>query len=155
MRLYHRTNYWGKIIYPSDRDPEISFSVIWVQALQDHEEGFGCCFGYGRRAINVNEQHFSVSDEWIIYFISGAQGQRNGSQYFFKFVLIPKSDPGYEENSSEIREWGWINIGKIVSNNAMEDLDSLLKSYFDGSHGLAGCDRYHVHIALKIDRLVI
>ena len=152
MRLYHRTNYWGKIIFPSDRDPEISFSVIWLQALQDHEEGHGCCFGHGRRSIEVTNDHFSVSDEWSVHFISGAQGQRNDSQYFFKFVLIPKNDPECKDKSL-VEESSWIKIGQISSDNAIDNLDLLLKSYFDGRHGMKGC-RYHVHVALKIHQLV-
>merc|ERR1711884_925471 len=119
-------------------------------AVQDKDQdNHGCCYGFGKRAIPI-EAHYlkKYSREWSLYLVSGAQGIRNPSQYFFKFAILPVS-------FVEIDRIKWEYIGNVSSSSVMKDLDSLLQSYFDGEHGLRGCQRYHIHIALKINCLNI
>ena len=146
LRLIHRTNYWGQRIDANDGDDDVNFDAIWVQAMIDGKRC--CCPGFGERRVAVDNQ--DISDEhsswWSLFLVNGRRG-RSEAHYFYKFVLIPQGTHGYGKRGCADR--GWRFQGQVLADRACEDLDDLLRSFFDDASG----DVNHVHIGIMMDQL--
>jgi len=150
MQLIHRTNYWGEYIDPSNDDEDVPFDVIWVQAVDDNSTT-GCCPGFGRRRVNVHGSDLKeVYDGWWhIFLVSDERGTRNRGHYFYKFVTLPQSTPGYGKKGCAKLGWRW--VGEFHARKTKRTLDDVLEDYLEMYN--ASDDVHHVHIGIKMDRL--
>ena len=144
MKLIHRTNYRGKYIDASDRDKDIPFDVIWVQAVSN--KSMGCCRGFGRRCVVVQNNDFTKEHDglWNIFLVDEQSG-RNESHYFYKFVALPKGTYGYGKDSCG--KLGWKLEGEFHAGNARQTLSVVLDDYYSGEEDVF----YHVHIGIKMN----
>lgn len=148
MKLIHRTNYWGEYIDASDRDRDVSFNAIWVQAVG---ENWGCCRGFGRRCVVVQNNDFTKEHDglWNIFLISEQSGSNEG-HYFYKFVALPKNTYGYGKKNCAKLKWQW--VGEFNAYTARENLDDVLEDYLDENKDDSDDDVfYHVHIGIKMN----
>lgn len=151
MKLYHRTNYWGKCIEASEIDGDVPFPAIWVQAVDDDEDDDypgGCCRGFGRRLVEVRYDHFTTEHggEWNLFKVNEQYGDRSTDHYFYKFALVPKGTVGYGRRGCE--RMGWTYEGSVRAKWVRYDLDDLLSDYLDDDESFA-----HFHIAVMMDEL--
>lgn len=149
MKLYHRTNYWGTPITPTDNDDEVDFPAIWVQAIPSYDHGDkGCCYGFGKRGVPVLSMDLADEDRWCLWEVSGTEGRKADEHFFWKFALVPKGANGYGRRGCENR--GWTSVGEISPENAEDDLEDLLV----GEYSTPDDDVFqHLHIGIMMDVL--
>lgn len=149
MKLIHRTNYWGEYIDASDRDKDIPFDAIWVQAVR---ETWGCCRGFGRRCVVVQNNDFTNEHDgvWNIFLVDEQSG-RNEYHHFQKFVALPERTYGFGKKRCAKLDWQW--LGEFHARKASETLDNVLEDYLNDYNKDSEEDGifYHVHIGIKMN----
>jgi len=164
MPLIHRTNYQGGVILASkakghDRDKDIGgLEVIWTQFSTSRRYAT-CCFGFGTRRVDVRRDHLlSQHDgEWNLYLASEHEG-KSAEHYFYKFVLIPRGTRNFGKKTCT-HDQGWQWIGAVVASdaNVLRDLADLLQPYYNGdkmTHNSEDIEKHHVHVGIKMEKLV-